>query len=158
MKNLRPLTSERGSSFVELVVSLPVLLILLVGAADFGRVFHRAMELTAAARAGAQFGALSTAKTSAEMKAAAVAAAGPDLGLTTSDITLAEQRCQCASDTGASLAAPLASTCAATCSGVEHKVYFVVVTASKSFTRFSNYLPGVPQSLPVSRTAWQRIQ
>ena len=164
MQNPQTHRSEIGSALVELAVTMPVLVTILMGAADFGRVFYRAMELTTAARAGAQDGARSVARTSTQMKAAAVAAS-PEIGLATADITVAEQRCQCASDDGSSLAAPTKATCdnwaaapsQCTASG-QHKVYFAVVTASKSFSLVSSYVPGVPNPLSVSRTAWQRIQ
>lgn len=45
---------ERGSQLVELAITLPVLLILLGGAAEFGRFFYTYSTLTSAARAGAR--------------------------------------------------------------------------------------------------------
>ena len=49
--------SARGASIVELAVALPVIVLLVIGAADFARVFYMAIELQNAARAGAQYGA-----------------------------------------------------------------------------------------------------
>src|SRR4051794_9059170 len=53
----RRASRERGAALVELAVSLPLLLILLVGTLDFGRAFRATMVVTAAARAGALYGA-----------------------------------------------------------------------------------------------------
>ena len=52
--------SERGSALVELAVTLPLLVLLVVGVADLARVFYVSMALTNAARAGAQYGSSET--------------------------------------------------------------------------------------------------
>ena len=94
--------SERGSSLVEVAVVLPVLLVMLVGAADLGRAFYMAMELTAAARAGAQFGGVSQTNSldAADIRATAAAAAS-NIGLqaNSADIPTVGQVPQCAPDT-----------------------------------------------------------
>lgn len=50
--------SERGQSLVEFALVLPMLLILLLGVADFGRVFSAGITIEAAARNGAEVGAI----------------------------------------------------------------------------------------------------
>lgn len=50
------LREQRASSLVELAVTLPLLLILLVGAIDFGHGFYLALEVSSAAQAAALFG------------------------------------------------------------------------------------------------------
>src|SRR5688572_28134141 len=50
--------SRRGQSFVEFALVLPMLLVLLLGLADFGRVFQAGIALEAAARDAAETGAL----------------------------------------------------------------------------------------------------
>ena len=60
--NRRRWASESGSALVELALTLPLLALLMVGAVDFARVFYTAMELTNAARAGAQYGAYNPAQ------------------------------------------------------------------------------------------------
>jgi len=50
---------QRGAALVELAVVVPILAVLAVGAVDFGRIFKSAMVITAAARAGALYGAYS---------------------------------------------------------------------------------------------------
>ncbi len=47
---------ERGQSAVELAVTLPVLLLILIGTLDFGRAFYSYINITNAAREGAQYG------------------------------------------------------------------------------------------------------
>lgn len=50
--------SQRGQSLVEFALMLPLLLVLLLGVADFGRVFAAGITLEAAARNGAEAAAL----------------------------------------------------------------------------------------------------
>ena len=50
--------SRRGQSFVEFALVLPMLLVLLLGIADFGRVFQAGIALEAAARDAAEVGAI----------------------------------------------------------------------------------------------------
>src|SRR5688572_1889741 len=55
----RPATySRRGQSLVEFALVLPMLLVLLLGVADFGRVFNSGITLEAVARDSAEVGAL----------------------------------------------------------------------------------------------------
>lgn len=48
---------NEGASLIELALVTPLLLLLLVGAIDFGRAYYTAIELDTAAQAGAQYGA-----------------------------------------------------------------------------------------------------
>src|SRR5436309_15952090 len=94
MRRPRPLTfrsdngpraQERGNALVELAMCLSLLLMILLGIMDFGRVFYAAMALTQAARPGAQYGAQSVGKSSdfSGMAAAATSAAQADWGTIT---------------------------------------------------------------------------
>lgn len=49
---------RRGAAAIEFAVVLPMLMLMLLGGADFGRCFHSAMAITNAARAGAEYGAM----------------------------------------------------------------------------------------------------
>lgn len=49
---------ERGQALVELAMLLPILLIILLGIIDFGRVFYAYVTITNAAREGARYGSL----------------------------------------------------------------------------------------------------
>src|SRR5437870_10570670 len=50
-------TSQRGSAIVELTLLVPLFLLMLLGTADFARVFYTALSVSQAARAGVQYGA-----------------------------------------------------------------------------------------------------
>lgn len=63
MKQQEPATdsatpARRGQSLVEFALVLPMLIVLLLGVADFGRVFHAGITLEAIARDAAEVGAL----------------------------------------------------------------------------------------------------
>lgn len=175
IKSVRTLRSDGGSALVELTVSLPVLIAILIVAGDFGRVFYHSHELTVAARASTQYAAVSTANSvdSDNIRNTAIAAA-PNLSpvLSTGDITLGDNALtgnstaevpQCAATDGSTWANPTSSqpwTCStSTCPGGQPvKVCYVKVTVTKSFAMISGYLPAIPNPLTVSRTAWQRVQ
>jgi Flp pilus assembly protein TadG len=55
MKLLKRLRNSRGQSLVELAVLTPVLLLLLLGGIDFGRVYFAHVSVTNAARNGADY-------------------------------------------------------------------------------------------------------
>ena len=52
-------SSEKGSAFVELALFTPVLLLMLVGALDFARVYYADITLSNAAEVGALYGSRS---------------------------------------------------------------------------------------------------
>lgn len=51
--------SHRGQSLVEMALVLPILIIILFGILEFGRIFHSYLVITHAAREGARFGVIS---------------------------------------------------------------------------------------------------
>ncbi len=51
--------SGRGQSLVEIALVLPILLIVLFGVLEFGRIFHSYLVVTHAAREGARYGIIS---------------------------------------------------------------------------------------------------
>lgn len=63
-----------AQAIVEAALILPVMIVLLVGIVDFGRIFYHQIELANAARDGARVGS-STVATDAEIRAATTAAA-----------------------------------------------------------------------------------
>jgi Flp pilus assembly protein TadG len=144
--------SERGAAFVELAVTLPLLVVVVLGTIDFGRVFYTTMELNNAARAGAQYGAqnLATASDIAGMNAAATAAS-PDISPFT--VTPSAPTCYCVVPGN-----PFVNNVA--CSGTcvtGHMAVSVTVTATKTFSMFSTF-PGLPSSVSITRAARMRAQ
>ncbi len=52
------LRSQRGQAVVEFALILPILLLLVFGIIEFGRIFYSYLEVTQAAREGARLGAV----------------------------------------------------------------------------------------------------
>jgi Flp pilus assembly protein TadG len=156
--------SSRGAALVEMAVVLPALCLILVGTIDFGRVFHTAMAVTKAARAGAQFGTQSSANAfdvTGMQNAAQTATPGAEVPAITAH---ASHACWCAPDAPVSpsyveTSIPCSGTYpgGGTCPNGTHFTVAVTVTASTTFTTISAY-PGIPRSVPISRSVTMREQ
>ena len=146
-------SSDSGAALVELVFCSLLLVLLLAGAADFARVFHHLIDLGTAARAGAQYGAVSLANSGdiPGMQAAAVAAA-PDTPLTPS----ASRTCWCVNDSGSTFTSGV--DCTAPCPNVgDHQMVTVTVTAGYTFRTFIGIGP-FANGFTLTRTATLRAQ
>jgi len=154
---LRSTRSEKGSALVELAVCLPLLALILVGTADFARVFYTTIQLTNAARAGAQFGAAGVTQSGdvAGMQTTAMTA----INFTSPGITATASRsCGCATDPGV-FSGPVSCTApiSVACSAGQHRVMTVTVTTSKAFSTISG-LAGIPVfTQPLERSATMRV-
>lgn len=139
--------SEAGGAAVELAILLPVLILLAIGAAEFGRVYFASIGVASAARAGAQYGSQSVAASSdtVGMNLAANAEAG-SVG-SVSPVSL--RICRCADGS--------VTSCTAQCPMIGYPEVFVQTTATKTVTFLLKY-PGLPASTTVSRTAVFRVQ
>ena len=151
--------SDSGSAAVELAVALPLLVLILAATIDFSRVFHIAMALTDAARAGAQYGAANTANSvnTATMQTTATGATSVS-GISAN----AARICRCATDTGTfsdtSGTVNDCTTAEATACPGGHRVMMVTVTTTKTFsTIFTSVLPGAASSITLTRTATLRV-
>lgn len=135
---------EAGSSLVELALLLPIFLVLLVGAVDIGRVYYVAIEVRAAAQAGAIYGIENPGDTIG-MQDASLAGRSSLSGLSIN----ATYGCECSdgSNTTAQCTAPPA------CS--ENYVNYVDVTATAPYSPLFSY-PGVGSSMNVIRESRMR--
>ena len=142
-------SSEKGSSFVELAVFIPVLLLMLVGGVDFARVFNASVTLANAAEVGAIYGTRSIAASSntSGMQTAATNDA-KDLPTMTATAT---SYCSCG-------ATGTVQTCPASgCNSSNPAHQYVKVQTTYTFsTAFP--IPGIPSSVPMTRTAIMRVQ
>jgi len=137
---------NRGQSAVELALVAPFVVLVLVIAADFSRVFYMSIEAANAARAGVQYGAQSTTKASdtAGMQQAALNDAANLSGLTAT----ASNFCECPPNTSH-------VTCSSTsCSGME---MYVQVNISAQFQTLVHY-PGVPTTVTLNESALMRAE
>jgi Flp pilus assembly protein TadG len=140
--------AARGQSYVELAFALPVLAIVLVVAADFGRLFYTYVEVINAARAAAQYGSNSvvTAADSTGM----IAAAKQD-GVNIANLTVTASQCTCGTAT-ASVPACSSNYCTNDPQG-----NYVVVKAQAPFNTITKY-PGVPSSVTLKSQAVMQVQ
>lgn len=139
---------RRGSSLIETAILVPTLLTVCAGVMDFARIVYAGIELSNAARAGVQYGAL-TPGNSGDTAGMQTAATNDAVDLTGVTAT-ARNFCGCNSGT-AEVSCTSTTSCATTPSG------YVSVTANYTFTTLMRW-PGLPQSVALSRTAVMRAQ
>lgn len=156
---MRDLRCDSGSAFVELALTLPLLLLLLIGCVELGRMAYAAIEVSNAARAAVAFGAQNhvTAGDPNDMKLAASTDAADltSMGATLTWTTPPTQACAC--DTGSSNPSPTTGYCstpASACAGT----YVVYVQAQPTATvnTMFNY-PGLPTSFTLHGFAQMRV-
>lgn len=137
---------RRGSASVEFALAAPLIMLLLAGAVDLGRLLRASICVADAARAGAQYGSLSVANSSnlSGMQTAALNAAPDIVGMTATAV----KSCQCPG--GASV------SCSGSCTGGKMLVY-VKVTAQTTCTMVFSY-PGLGYSGSTSSSASMRAQ
>lgn len=80
--------TEEGSSLVELALTMPILIVLVLGAAELGWVTYAAVEVANAARAGVSYGC-QTSATAGDITGIqnTAAADAPDIALGTTTVT-----------------------------------------------------------------------
>ncbi len=140
-----------GTTTVELAMLLPLLLLIALGAVDFGRVFYMSVEVANAARAGVQYGAQSTV-TSTDYTGMVNAAKNdaPDIPALTAS---ASRWCKCA---GSSTAFDCSQNNCLNSNPQVPEVY-VQVDTQATFNTLVNY-PGLPSPVTLSKQAIMRVQ
>lgn len=135
----------RGQSAVELALVTPILVVLLLVAADFGRVFYTSIAVNNAARAGAQYGSESivTAADSAGITAAARTDGWSSLSVTAT-------QCTCETST-------IVTACATSYCTNNPSATYVTVTVTAPFTTLVAY-PGLPSSITLTGQAIMQVQ
>jgi Flp pilus assembly protein TadG len=138
---------DLGHALVELSLVFPILVLLLVGAAEFGSMAYATIEVSNAAHAGVQYGAQNhaTASDNAGMQAAALDD-GPNV---TGLAATATHFCGCSN--GA------ASSCLATdCAGARILEYVQVNTTATVSPVM--YYPGLPRTFTLRGQAIMRVE
>jgi Flp pilus assembly protein TadG len=133
-----------GSAALEMAITMPVLVLVLLGTADFGRVFYDAIALESAARCGAQFAVVTSANHDdlTGMEQAAL----NDLQNLNGATARAIKVCRCS--WGAE------TDCSTNCSS---KRMYVRVTVEKTFNTIVPY-PGIPSSTVLRASSTMRIK
>jgi Flp pilus assembly protein TadG len=133
-----------GSSIIETALLMPLLLLILVAAIDFGRAYFMAIEVSSAAEAGALYGIVNPADT-----AGMVAAAKFDASDVSPLTAIAVYGCQCSDGSSVVASCSTAPTC------TYNVVNFVDVSTSATYSSLLNY-PGIPSSIALSGKARMR--
>ncbi|SNS93986.1 Flp pilus assembly protein TadG [Granulicella rosea] len=139
------LRRDDGASLIEVAIIMPVLLLLLVGAVDFGQAYYAAIEVSSAAEAGALYGVQQPTDT-AGMQAAAILDA-PDVATIAA---VATYGCQCSDGTGVSANCSYAPT---NCSS--NIVNYVQVSTTATYTSILRF-PGIPIHIPLTSVVRMR--
>ncbi|SFS18283.1 Flp pilus assembly protein TadG [Granulicella pectinivorans] len=135
---------QQGSTVLEIALVLPVLLLLLVGAVDFGRAYYLALEVSSAAQAGAGYGAQNATDT-----AGMVSAAKRDAADITVLAPVATYGCECSDGTSQVAGCGSAPSCA------YNVVNYVQVNTSAVYTPILPY-PGIGSSFTLRAVARMR--
>ena len=137
--------SRRGGAAVELVVLSPLIVLLLIGVIDYGRVFYTSVTVSNAARAGAEYGQQDPSTTADTVMWKTIAQAdGNEAGTLT---LVPRLYCEC----GAA-----AHACTQCSTGITPEAD-IEVTATKVVSLYFPY-PGLPSTITVSRKATFRSQ
>jgi Flp pilus assembly protein TadG len=140
----RGIWSEEGSQLYELAMVMPVFVMLLFGAIDFGRAYYVNMEVAAAAEAGALYGVQNPTDTTG-MKAAALLNAPDISGLTPT----ASYGTECSDGTDAVASPGAAPTCSVT------TVQYIEVDTTATYKPFFAF-PGMKSAFTMSGKARMR--
>jgi Flp pilus assembly protein TadG len=137
----------KGQAALELAGIVPVLALLLLAAVDFGRLYYANIEVSDAARAGAQYGSQSviTAADAAGMKSEAVKGAS-DL----SGVTATAKQCTC-------MASTTVTKCPTNYCASNPGATFVEVDTAATFTTVVSY-PGIPHSVALAGKAVMMVE
>jgi Flp pilus assembly protein TadG len=141
---------DAGQAFVELALVLPIFIVLLVAAAEIGRIAYANIEVSNAARAGVAYGAQN--HVTASDNAGIQLAATNDAPNITNIVATATQVCSCSDGT--------AITCAnagARCLSPARILESVQVSTSAPINTLF-HLPGIPASLTLRGQATMRVE
>jgi Flp pilus assembly protein TadG len=135
---------------IELALALPVLVLLLLAAADFGRLFYFWIAVNNAARAGAQYGSesLLNAANSTAMQNAATTDGSDIAGLTAT-----ASQCACTPATGSTV--PQCVGSAYNCTNAPEATY-VEVDTHATFQTIVSY-PGIPSLMTLTGKAIMQV-
>lgn len=147
----RMVRCDRGQSLLEVALTFPILLALLVGAVELGRVAYFSIAVSGAAQAGVLYGQRS--QTAASDNTGITQAAKNDAWNVPSLVVTPSHSCFCMS-TGAQT--PATHCLLSDCSGSQRMVEYVQVNTSATITPMLNY-PGLPSSFNLTGRATSRV-
>lgn len=147
---LTSLENDCGQALVELALMFPMFILLLVGAAEFGRLAYAAIEVSNAARAGAAYGA-QTHLTASDLTGIKLAAT-QDAPNVTGVIATASNSCACS--TGGTIPCIYALSL---CPSPARIIEYVHVNTTATVDTMFNY-PGFPHTFTLTGQATMRVE
>lgn len=144
--------SESGQALIETAVALSLLIVLLLGAAEFARLAYAAIEVSNAAKAAVQYGAQNVV-TATDTSGMQLAAQNDAFNLSTLTTTIAAPSCACVTN-GASVPDTCSDTLCGTAGG--YIAQTLQVTTSTSFNPLI-HLPGLPTTFTLQGYAAQEV-
>jgi Flp pilus assembly protein TadG len=140
--------ANHGASLVELAMVVPLLLLLVFGAVDFGRAYYVNIELVNAAHAGAEYGSLFPSDTTGIVTAASKPNE-PSVSFNTPTVTYG---CECSDGSLYSASCSPAPSCTANTTRSGTYVHRVKVTTSAVYKTLVPWT-GIPSTFNLSSTA-----
>jgi Flp pilus assembly protein TadG len=148
---------ERGAALIEFALILPLLMLVLIGIIEMGRVAYFSIEVANAAHAGAQYGALGYSNGNTNMR---VVANKDGQNSISSFTTVAQYVCACWNPTTGveTPASPSVNGCGSTCATGGHLVTYAQVSVTGTIRTLFNYrMLGLPDHWDVTRVATMRV-
>lgn len=147
---IRLLENQKGNAIVEFALATPVMMLMALDAADFGRLFVESAILASASSAGAVQGYRTTkdAIDAAAMEQSILSDIGGLDGVTAH----AETFCDCPDNPGLEVACTTT-----TCPGYGFPRVYVKSTASKDFQTLGRYI-GIPSDVDIDINSYLRVQ
>lgn len=151
---------RQGNALMEMAISLPVLVLLCVGAADFARTLFNAVTAVDGAYAGATFGSLrgvNSALPTVMEQTARQSATDIDKGNNSLTVS-ADRYCDCPSSPASGPADYHAVSCTTgTCSGYGPPRVYVRTRMFHNFNSAAPY-PGVTDGVKINKSCYMRVQ
>jgi Flp pilus assembly protein TadG len=142
-------SQQSGQAILELAVVLPILLMLTLGVIEFGRAAYYDIEVSDAARAGAQYASqsLADAEDFTNIQAAALSNSQSDMGFAV-NVNAPTQSCVCPGG-------GVAGSCPA--SGCAYPLVYVTVTTSYDLPPLFSY-PGISSTFNLTGSSTLPVQ
>lgn len=162
------LRENRGSAFVELALILPLLVFVVIGAAELGRIAYFAIELANAARAGAAYGSQNS-QTAIDSTDIELAASNDASNIAITFPTAPGNYCVCetatsggsVSDTSPVLCSTVATSTTycteSTTTGTTNTVIGYVQVNTRATVSTMFHYPGIPASFTLNGFAEMRV-
>jgi len=144
-------TFEEGGALIELALTLPLLFIMLLGAAEFARVAYGAIEVTNAARAGVAYGSQSP-EAAADSPSITTSSQSDSANINSLSVPTATQVCYCSD--GALISD--CSAAAASCTSPKRIKHYVQVNTQYTMDPLI-HVPGLPTSYTLHGQALMRV-